>query len=347
MHIGSLDKMKKFVDKYLRNYGHKNIKILDVGSQDVNGSYKQFFNNPKWEYTGLDMVPGKNVDIVLKDVYNWTEIESNSYDVVVTGQVFEHVEFFWVTILEIARVLKEGGICCIIAPSNGVEHRYPVDCWRYYPDGFRALAKYAGMNILEVYTQWKNVGYPDGSDIWKDSVLICQKPSLTQAGQKEQFSKNIFAKVIAGIKVNQHDLEEAVNYYAVKNNHCSNFNELKKIVKLIEKEQEIDKNTDKLCEYDVEEIINVVEKESENPSKVFNSIAVSFYNKKAFDNILPLLARALELEPINSDTLYNLGYVLYCFNEYNLALRYLQSIKNPDKEVKNLIFSIQERINVG
>ena len=29
------------------------------------------------------------------------------------------------------------------APSRGPEHRYPNDCWRFYPDGYRALAKYA------------------------------------------------------------------------------------------------------------------------------------------------------------------------------------------------------------
>lgn len=51
--------------------------------------------------------------------------------------------------MEISRVLKDEGMACIIAPSGGVEHRYPLNCWRFYPDGFKALAKYSGLNKLK------------------------------------------------------------------------------------------------------------------------------------------------------------------------------------------------------
>ncbi len=54
---------------------------------------------------------------------------------------FEHTEFFWLTMREMKHALKPGGLCCIIAPSAGPEHQYPVDCWRVYPDGLRAAAR--------------------------------------------------------------------------------------------------------------------------------------------------------------------------------------------------------------
>lgn len=184
MHKSSLDKMQKFVEKYLDKYKDQQLFILDLGSQDINGTYKQLFVHPKWHYEGADIALGKNVDIVLKDMYYWKEIKSSSYDVVITGQTFEHIEFFWITILEITRILKPGGLCCIIAPSSGIEHKYPLDCWRFYPDGFKALCKYSGLQELEVYTQWDPEGYDDGSDNWKDSVLIGQKP-------KYSFIKNL------------------------------------------------------------------------------------------------------------------------------------------------------------
>ena len=95
------------------------------------------------------------------------------------GQTFEHIEYFWITILEIWRVLKPGGIVCIIAPSAGNQHRFPVDCWRFYPDGFTALCKYVGLQPRQIYTQWQPKGtYPDSSDSWKDSVLIAEKPAM-------------------------------------------------------------------------------------------------------------------------------------------------------------------------
>jgi len=176
MHQSSLDKMKWFKENYLREYAGRQLRILDVGSYDVNGTYKSILNDPAWDYTGADVAAGPNVDIVLQDPYNWSNIPSNSYDVLVSGQVFEHVEWFWITILEMRRVLKPGGTCCILAPAAGYEHKFPVDCWRFYPDGFTAIAKFADLEVLHVSTQWDSLNYPDGSDQWKDSILVCRKP---------------------------------------------------------------------------------------------------------------------------------------------------------------------------
>jgi len=178
MHLSSIDKMKFFRDKYLSGQEGAFLKILDLGSMEIGGSYRSIFDEEKWEYTGMDLMPGKNVDIVLSDPYNWLEIKSNSVDVFISGQTFEHIEYFWRTMSEITRVLKPGALCCLIAPSGGPEHRYPVDCWRFYPDGFKALARYAGLEVLEVGTQWESKGYSDGSDGWADTMLVAGKPEI-------------------------------------------------------------------------------------------------------------------------------------------------------------------------
>jgi len=177
MHKSSLDKMAWFVKEYLTDFRGIDKSILDLGSYDVNGSYRDFFDDPVWQYQGMDMEAGKNVDIVLQNPYAWKEIKSQSQDVVISGQAFEHVEFFWVLIDEMARVLKPGGLICIIAPSRGYEHRYPVDCWRFYPDAFRALARYAGLELLHVETQWGDKGYTvDDSDAWGDTIAVMRRP---------------------------------------------------------------------------------------------------------------------------------------------------------------------------
>lgn len=169
--------MRDFRLKYLCGRENEKLRIYDLGSQDVNGSYKSIFDKTAWIYTGLDMEAGCNVDIVLKDPYDWNEIPSNHADVIISGQAFEHIRFFWVTMLEISRILRPGGICCIIAPAGGHEHRYPADCWRFYPDGFESLAGFAGLEVKEVYTQWNpDPRYNEDSNTWKDTVLVCQKP---------------------------------------------------------------------------------------------------------------------------------------------------------------------------
>ena len=173
MHQGSYEKMAKFAVDYL---GKSNTySILEMGSQDVNGTYKPIFDQPNWWYVGCDMVEGKNVDIVLKHPYHWDEIATNSYDVVVSGSLLEHVEYPWITMLEVARILKPGGLTCHIAPAAGFEHRFPVDCYRYYPDGFMALCKWARLTPLQIYTDWHTNHSQDGGHVWKDSVMVAIK----------------------------------------------------------------------------------------------------------------------------------------------------------------------------
>jgi hypothetical protein len=112
--------MRSFGDTYLDRSKHLNI--LDLGSLDVNGTYAPLFDCPNWTYHGADTAPGKNVGIVLRDPYDWKEIVDGYYDVVVSGQTFEHVEYFWLTVLQINRVLKVGGLVCIItlAPARNI-----------------------------------------------------------------------------------------------------------------------------------------------------------------------------------------------------------------------------------
>ena len=175
MHTSSLNNMARFVQSYLDDRRDAPLKIADIGSMDVNGSYKPLFEEANWSYTGVDLAAGANVDVVLSSPYEWP-MEDGQFDVVVSGQALEHVEFVWQTVSEVARVLKPGGLCCLIAPSAGPEHRYPVDCWRIYPDGMRALAKHAELEVIEAFAQWDKEKHPELNPVWKDCVLIARKP---------------------------------------------------------------------------------------------------------------------------------------------------------------------------
>lgn len=198
MHQSSFDKMRTFRTQYLVDREEQNLVIIDLGSQDINGTYRPIFENQKWKYVGVDMAAGKNVDVVLADPYHWKELPVASADVVVSGQAFEHIEWFWLTMLQIERILKPGGLCCVVAPAAGPEHRYPVDCWRFYPDGFAALARFAQLDVKSVSTQWQPLDYADGSDEWKDSMLVCQKPKNVSVCRRLKSSlRNILWPLLA------------------------------------------------------------------------------------------------------------------------------------------------------
>ena len=156
------------------------LKVLDVGSYDVNGSYKPLFDPERFQYTGLDMASGPNVDLVPKSPYSWRELADDAFDVVVSGQALEHVEFFWLVVAEMVRVTREGGLICIVVPRGFDEHRYPVDCYRFLADGMVAIARYVNLEVLHAHCDCQPDGSSD-SDEWhldfkEDSLLIARKP---------------------------------------------------------------------------------------------------------------------------------------------------------------------------
>ena len=186
--------MAAFRRNHLDSRRNEPLLILDLGSHDINGTYRSLFDKPPWRYLGADLAPGDNVDLVLRDPYDWRELKTGSVDIVISGQTLEHTEFFWETMFEIARVLKMHGLCCIIAPSSGPEHRFPIDCWRFYPDGLRAVARYADLEVLEARTQWNDLEqYDFESNKWHESILVARK-------RPESFSKKLRRRLRARLK---------------------------------------------------------------------------------------------------------------------------------------------------
>ncbi|MEO6216860.1 MAG: methyltransferase domain-containing protein [Sphingomonas sp.] len=137
--------------------------MLDLGGSDVNGSYREIFAHPRYAYTVADIDAEAGVHLVLQDPYR-LPLDDGSIDIVISGQMLEHCEFFWLTFVEMVRVLRPGGFIFLIAPSSGPEHRYPVDCYRFYPDAYRALARYANCQLVDLWC--------DERGPWKDLVGV-------------------------------------------------------------------------------------------------------------------------------------------------------------------------------
>jgi SAM-dependent methyltransferase len=160
--------------------------VVDIGSRTVAGSkatHRALLEGYRTTYTGLDPVAGPNVDVVMTKPYR-IPLKSESADIIFCGQVFEHVPFFWVTFLEMARVLKPGGLIFLTAPSRGHRHSPPTDCWRYYPDGMIALASFSGLAIRRAETDFPptlpdnsrlDYGRIDPEQYWGDTVGVFQK----------------------------------------------------------------------------------------------------------------------------------------------------------------------------
>jgi SAM-dependent methyltransferase len=161
-------------------------KVLDVGSRQVSGhqlNHRQIISGSELAYTGVDVVEGPNVDVVMKKPYR-LPLSSKSCDIIFCGQVFEHIPYFWITFLEFARVLRRDGIILLKVPSRGHRHSPPTDCWRFYPDGMRALAEFSRLELLRVHTDFppkdesgRRLDYAriDPRRYWGDTVAVFKK----------------------------------------------------------------------------------------------------------------------------------------------------------------------------
>ncbi|GAA2290277.1 class I SAM-dependent methyltransferase [Streptomyces kunmingensis] len=183
MHPSAYAHMKLCVERYLPAEGRH--RVVDLGarvSDKQTRTHRSLLAGYDIDYIGVDVLDGRNVDRVMTEPYR-VPVKSTSADLVLSGQAFEHIPFFWVTMLEIARVLRPGGTAFVTAPSRGHVHD-EQDCWRYYPDGMRALAAYTGLELVEVHTDFppfKGIRHDyqaiDAKNAyWGDTVGVFRRP---------------------------------------------------------------------------------------------------------------------------------------------------------------------------
>lgn len=131
--------------------------VLEVGSLDVNGSVRPLFASAS-SYTGIDYRPGHGVDSVMNAHY--VGFRDESFDVVISTEMLEHDDEFWLSVREMGRVLKSNGILIVTARGNGfMPHDYPADYWRFMPSSFQKLLGLAGCEVLEIREDWQP-GHP-------------------------------------------------------------------------------------------------------------------------------------------------------------------------------------------
>ena len=173
MHNSALESFNNFKSVYLSELRNKKFKLIDVGSLSVNSNIKNSLED-NIEYVGIDIVKGENVDVVLNNPYKFP-FEDKSIDVVISISNFEHTEFFWLTYLEILRVLKDDGLFFLNAPSNSKYHRHETDNWRFYPDSIISLQKWGEYNNFEPQVLEHYTNIEKGRDIWNDYVSVTVK----------------------------------------------------------------------------------------------------------------------------------------------------------------------------
>ena len=95
---------------YVRRAVRDAWRVLEIGSLNVNGSVRPLFGGAA--YTGIDRLPGRDVDVVAEARDYDGE---GQYDVVVSSEALEHTDWPEEIIACAERALKPGGLLILTA----------------------------------------------------------------------------------------------------------------------------------------------------------------------------------------------------------------------------------------
>jgi len=153
MHKNSVRLFEKYAAEHIR----PGMRVLEIGPDRTPSTYQRMAGTGTAAWDTLDFADRPNVDLTYRTRSDYEfPVASESYDVVVSGQVIEHVRKVWKWMPEVARTCKKGGVVITINPVTWQYHEAPVDCWRIYPEGMKALYEDAGLDVM--LSRWESVG---------------------------------------------------------------------------------------------------------------------------------------------------------------------------------------------
>jgi SAM-dependent methyltransferase len=151
MHLNSDLLFRKHALPYFRD----GMKVLEIGPLGYPSYYNKVVGNPAIQWHTLDIGDAFiddatiNPNHITSDLEYDYPVETDTYDIVLSGQVMEHVKKIWAWAEELNRITRPGGLLILICPISWEYHEVPVDCWRIYPDGMRSLMEETGFEVLE------------------------------------------------------------------------------------------------------------------------------------------------------------------------------------------------------
>ena len=130
-----------FVRRVLTKEDIEGKKIIEVGSLDVNGSVRPYIETFKpRQYIGVDIAIGPGVDEICdaKDIAE--RYGRESFDVVITTELLEHVKDWRKVINNLKDIVIPNGIILITTRSKGFGyHGFPSDYWRFEKDDMKYI----------------------------------------------------------------------------------------------------------------------------------------------------------------------------------------------------------------
>jgi hypothetical protein len=126
-------------------------RVLELGSREVTGKTLMRSMFDKAAYTGFDIYPGPNVDVV-GDAHRLSQFfkSNEKFDLIFSSACFEHFAMPWVVAMEIAKMLPVGGFVFVETHFSFSSHERPWHFFQFSDMALRALfPKALGFECIE------------------------------------------------------------------------------------------------------------------------------------------------------------------------------------------------------
>jgi hypothetical protein len=137
--------------KTISTNNREGIRVLEIGSREVTGKSSMRKAFPLACYVGFDYYPGDNVDVV-GDVHKLSSYFAGQekFDIIFSSACFEHFAMPWVVAIEIAKILKIGGLVFVETHFSFSSHERPWHFFQFSDMGLRVLFSPAlGFELIE------------------------------------------------------------------------------------------------------------------------------------------------------------------------------------------------------
>lgn len=146
----SLKKLRHLIEFAINDYilplaKDKIIQLADFGCGTK--PYLSLFDPKKIKYSGIDLAWNPHAEVII-GTDSKVQASDNTFDVILSTQVLEHVDSPTGYMAEAHRLLKANGILVLTTHGTWMYHPDPTDYWRWTSAGLQKVVTDAGFEVI-------------------------------------------------------------------------------------------------------------------------------------------------------------------------------------------------------
>ncbi len=147
----ALVRLKSIVNEVIKKYidGKSEYnRLIDYGCGDI--PYRSLFVNKVSQYVTCDIERNPDAEIKI-GLDSKVPLPDESFDIVLSMQVLEHVDDVTTYLAEANRLLRKDGLLLLSTHGQWIWHPFPKDLWRWTHEGLSCIIEKANFKIIDKF----------------------------------------------------------------------------------------------------------------------------------------------------------------------------------------------------